>query len=153
MARPLTSKQSDTATTYIGVPVSRVDGRMKVTGTAKYAAEYNVPGLLHGYVIGSPIAKGRIRRIDVRDALAVEGVIDVFTHEHRPRLASADDNAYEYARIYAQWGDKPKALQCLERAVRVRDPGLVHLKVEADLDPLRDEPRFQAIERDLKFPT
>jgi TolB-like protein/tetratricopeptide (TPR) repeat protein len=69
------------------------------------------------------------------------------------RLASADDNAYEYARIYAQWGDKPKALQCLERAVRVRDPGLVHLKVEADLDPLRDEPRFQAIERDLKFPT
>jgi xanthine dehydrogenase YagR molybdenum-binding subunit len=91
MARTLTSMQSETSTTYIGVPVSRVDGRMKVTGAAKYAAEYNVPGLLHGYVIGSPIAKGRIRRIDVRDALAVEGVIDVFTHEHRPRLASADD--------------------------------------------------------------
>ena len=91
MARTLTSMQSRTSTTYIGVPVSRVDGRMKVTGAAKYAAEYNVAGLLHGFVIGASIARGRIRRIDVRDALAVEGVIDVFTHEHRPRLASSDD--------------------------------------------------------------
>jgi xanthine dehydrogenase YagR molybdenum-binding subunit len=91
MARPLTSMQSRTSTTYIGVPVSRVDGRMKVTGTAKYAAEHRIAGLLHGFVIGSPIAKGRIRRIEVRDALAVEGVIDVFTHEHRPRLAATDD--------------------------------------------------------------
>jgi xanthine dehydrogenase YagR molybdenum-binding subunit len=83
--------RSDTGTTYIGMPVSRVDGRMKVTGTAKYSAEPRIAGLLHGFVIGSPIAKGRIRGIDVRDALAVEGVIDVFTHEHRPRLASTDD--------------------------------------------------------------
>ncbi|HLH87794.1 MAG TPA: xanthine dehydrogenase family protein molybdopterin-binding subunit [Xanthobacteraceae bacterium] len=95
MARPLTSMQSASSTSYIGVPVSRVDGRMKVTGTAKYAAEPRIAGLLHGFVIGSPIAKGRIRRIDVRDALAVEGVVDVFTHEHRPRLAAADDNYHD----------------------------------------------------------
>jgi xanthine dehydrogenase YagR molybdenum-binding subunit len=78
-------------TTYIGMPLSRVDGRMKVTGTAKYAAEHNLRGLAHGYVIGAPIAKGNIRRIDARDALAIEGVIDVLTHEHRPRLAASDD--------------------------------------------------------------
>jgi len=69
------------------------------------------------------------------------------------KLADADDSAYEYACIYAQWGDKSRALQWLETAVRQRDPGLAYLKVEADLDPLRAEPRFQAIERDLKFPT
>src|SRR6185312_2532324 len=87
----LTSMNTATHTSYIGLPVSRVDGRMKVTGTAKYAAEHNLRGLAHGHVIGASIAKGRIRRIDVRDALAIEGVIDVLTHEHRPRLASSDD--------------------------------------------------------------
>jgi xanthine dehydrogenase YagR molybdenum-binding subunit len=89
-ASTLTPMRSESSTTYIGVPVPRVDGRLKVTGTAKYAAEYKVRGLAHGFVVGSPIAKGRIRRIDVREALAVEGVIDVITHEHRPRLASSD---------------------------------------------------------------
>jgi xanthine dehydrogenase YagR molybdenum-binding subunit len=87
----LTSMNTATHTSYIGLPMSRVDGRMKVTGTAKYAAEHNLRGLAHGYVIGASIAKGRIRRIDVRDALAIEGVIDVLTREHRPRLASSDD--------------------------------------------------------------
>jgi xanthine dehydrogenase YagR molybdenum-binding subunit len=80
-----------TGTNYIGVPTSRVDGRVKVTGTAKYAAEFNIPGLAHGYAIGSAIAKGRVRRIDARDALAVDGVIDVLTHENRPKLAGTDD--------------------------------------------------------------
>ena len=80
-----------TATSYLGKPTSRIDGRAKVTGTAKYAAEYNVPGLAHGVVVTSAIAKGRIKRIDAADALAVEGVLDVFSHEHRPKLASADE--------------------------------------------------------------
>jgi len=91
MTRSLTSMRTATGTDYIGMPVSRVDGRLKVTGTAKYAAEYNVRGLAHGHVIGSPIGKGRIRRIDARDALAIDGVIDVLTHEHRPPLAAADE--------------------------------------------------------------
>ena len=36
---------------YIGTATSRVDGRAKVTGEAKYAGEFNVPGLVHGYVV------------------------------------------------------------------------------------------------------
>jgi xanthine dehydrogenase YagR molybdenum-binding subunit len=80
-----------TATSYLGKPTSRVDGRAKVTGTAKYAAEYNVPGLAHGFVVSSAIAKGRIRRIHTADALSVDGVLDVFTHEHRPKLASSHE--------------------------------------------------------------
>ena len=80
-----------TATSYLGKPTSRVDGRAKVTGIAKYAAEYNVADVAHGVVVSSAIAKGRIKRIDVGDALAVAGVLDVFTHKHRPALASSYD--------------------------------------------------------------
>jgi xanthine dehydrogenase YagR molybdenum-binding subunit len=80
-----------TATSYLGKPTFRIDGRAKVTGIAKYAAEYNVPGLAHGFVVSSAIAKGRIKRIHAADALSVDGVLDVFTHEHRPKLASSDE--------------------------------------------------------------
>jgi TolB-like protein/DNA-binding winged helix-turn-helix (wHTH) protein/Flp pilus assembly protein TadD len=66
--------------------------------------------------------------------------------------AAGDASAYQYAQIYAQWGDVAKALQWLETALRARDPGLGWLKGDPLLDPLRQEPRFQAIERELKFP-
>ena len=76
---------------YVGTATSRVDGRAKVTGAAKYAAEFNVPGLAHGSVVTSTITKGRIARLDTSQALLVEGVIDVLTHENRPRMAVAND--------------------------------------------------------------
>jgi TolB-like protein len=63
-----------------------------------------------------------------------------------------DTAAYQYATIYAQWGNLPKALESLDTALRLRDPGLVLLKTDPLMDPLREEPRFQAIERELKFP-
>jgi hypothetical protein len=53
-------------TTYIGIATSRVDGRAKVTGAAKYAGEFNTPCLAHASVVTSAIAKGRIARIDGR---------------------------------------------------------------------------------------
>jgi len=73
---------------YIGTPTSRVDGHAKVTGAAKYAGEFNVPGLAYGAVVTSTIAKGRIARIDASEALRVKGVLDVLTHENRPRMAA-----------------------------------------------------------------
>lgn len=79
-----------TATTYIGQPVNRVDGRAKVTGGAKYAAEHNIPNLAYGFVVSSAIAKGRITSIDTDDALRLEGVLQVFTHENAPKLARSD---------------------------------------------------------------
>jgi xanthine dehydrogenase YagR molybdenum-binding subunit len=81
-------------TTYIGTATSRVDGRAKVTGAAKYAAEFNTAGLAHGSLVTSTIAKGRIARIDASEALSVDGVLDVLTHQNRPRMASSD-NAYK----------------------------------------------------------
>ena len=76
---------------YIGTATSRVDGRAKVTGEAKYAGEFNVGGLVHGYVVESTIPKGRIARIDTSGALAIAGVIDVLTHENRPPMAGKDE--------------------------------------------------------------
>jgi xanthine dehydrogenase YagR molybdenum-binding subunit len=77
-------------TAYIGTATSRIDGRAKVTGEAKYAAEYNFPGLAHGYIVDATIPRGRITSIDTSAALRVGGVLDVLTHEHRPPMADTD---------------------------------------------------------------
>ena len=75
--------------TYIGTPTSRIDGHAKVTGAAKYAAEHSVDGLAYAAVVTSTITKGRIARIDTSDALRVEGVLGILTHENRPPMARA----------------------------------------------------------------
>jgi TolB-like protein/Flp pilus assembly protein TadD len=68
------------------------------------------------------------------------------------KAALGDAASYQYATIYAQWGNRVQALTTLETALRLRDPGLEYLKTDPLLDPLRQEPRFKAIERELKFP-
>jgi TolB-like protein/Flp pilus assembly protein TadD len=68
------------------------------------------------------------------------------------KAAMGDASAYQYASIYAQWGDRAKALDWLDKAMRLRDPGLEYLKTDPLMDPLRQEPRFQAVMRELRFP-
>ena len=65
---------------------------------------------------------------------------------------SGDGAAYQFAAIYAQWGDTAKALKWLEKAWKLRDPGLEQLKMDPLMEPLRSEPRYQAIIKALKFP-
>ena len=69
------------------------------------------------------------------------------------KASQGDFAAYQYAEIYAQWGNQPVALEWLETALRLRDTGLEVMKADPLLDPLRQEPRFQAVMRKLKFPT
>lgn len=71
----------------IGSSINRVDGVAKVTGTAKYAAEYHVPGLLYGVTVVSAIARGRIVSIDEETARSVPGVVDIVSHLNRPKHA------------------------------------------------------------------
>jgi xanthine dehydrogenase YagR molybdenum-binding subunit len=78
-------------TQYIGTATSRIDGIAKVTGAAKYAADFNTPGLLYGWVVGSTIAKGRITRIDRSAAMRVKGVVEVLAHDNRPPMADKDE--------------------------------------------------------------
>ena len=63
-----------------------------------------------------------------------------------------DSGADLYAEVYAQWGNAPKALDFLDTALRLHNPGLEALKTNPLLDPLRQEPRFRAVMRELKFP-
>ena len=81
-------------TSYIGTAASRVDGPAKVTGVANYAADFSTAGLAHASVVVSSIAKGRITRMDASEALSIQGVIDVLTHQNRPHMAR-DDSAYK----------------------------------------------------------
>jgi xanthine dehydrogenase YagR molybdenum-binding subunit len=78
-------------TNYIGTATSRVDGRAKVTGEARYAGEFNARGLAYGSVVESAIARGRIARIDTSAARRVDGVLDVLSHENRPRMAANNE--------------------------------------------------------------
>lgn len=79
-----------TNTRHIGHPVPRVDAGLKVTGQATYSAEYSEPGLLHGAVVLSTIAVGKIVSIDTTAAKAFPGVVEVFTHENRMDVATSD---------------------------------------------------------------
>ncbi len=75
----------------MGVPLDRVDGYAKVTGEARYAADFHTAELTYGWVVSSPIAHGRIVDIDARAALALPGVLLVLSHLNRPELASYDE--------------------------------------------------------------
>ena len=85
---PVPMAEVGTGPVRSGMAVSRVDGRAKVTGQARYAAEYPAADLCHGVVVSSTIAKGRIVHIDVREAMAVPGTLLVVTHQNRPRMRS-----------------------------------------------------------------
>ncbi len=69
------------------------------------------------------------------------------------KASYGDVMAYQYAAFYAQRGDSAKALEWLETALRLRDAGLETLRTDSLMDPLRNEPRFKAIERALNFPS
>lgn len=73
-----------------GDAIARVDGRAKVTGQARYAAEHVTPDMVFGVVVNSSIARGRITALHVDEALAVPGVVDVLSHAHRPHMRKLD---------------------------------------------------------------
>ncbi len=64
-------------------------------------------------------------------------------------VAYGDSASYQYGQIYAQWGDRDTALAWLENAVKIRDPGVLQATGDRLLIPLRQEPRFQQILRDV----
>jgi xanthine dehydrogenase YagR molybdenum-binding subunit len=61
-------------------PINRVDGRLKVTGAAKYSAEYVVPDMAYAVLVGSTIAKGTIKSIDSKAAERAPGVMAVISY-------------------------------------------------------------------------
>ena len=74
----------------IGEPLNRVDGTLKVTGAAKYAAEFQVPRLAYAVIVTSTIPSGRISSIDISPARRAPGVIAVLTPDNAPKLPGAE---------------------------------------------------------------
>jgi xanthine dehydrogenase YagR molybdenum-binding subunit len=71
-------------------PINRVDGKLKVTGGAKYFAEYDLPGTLFAVLATSTATRATITAIDTKGAAAAPGVISVFTHENMPAIPGWD---------------------------------------------------------------
>jgi xanthine dehydrogenase YagR molybdenum-binding subunit len=76
----------------VGKPLVRVEGREKVTGKAKYSAEFPLPGLTYGVLATSTIAKGKIQSIDTTLAMREPGVLAVLTHQNLPKLAKTPND-------------------------------------------------------------
>ncbi len=74
------------ATGAVGAPTRRTDGREKVTGAARYAAEAPIPKAAFGYILPSTIAKGVIKSIDTSVAEKAIGVIAILTPLNMPKL-------------------------------------------------------------------
>src|SRR3954454_22229698 len=75
----------------IGQPLTRRDGILKVTGTARYTADHHPPGMLYAALAVSSIARGRVMSLDVAAAKAHPGVVEVMTPGNRPPLALDPD--------------------------------------------------------------
>ncbi|ASU32581.1 xanthine dehydrogenase family protein molybdopterin-binding subunit [Mucilaginibacter xinganensis] len=67
--------------------MSRIDGRLKVTGAARYSAEFTPAGMVYGVLVGSTITKGTIRAIDTKTAERAPGVLKVITYLNSPKIA------------------------------------------------------------------
>jgi xanthine dehydrogenase YagR molybdenum-binding subunit len=78
----------------VGKPLDRVDGRLKTTGTARYAYEHHdvAPRQAYGYVVGAGIAKGRIVSMDQAAAKAAPGVISIVTAANAGKLGKGSMN-------------------------------------------------------------
>lgn len=137
------------ASSPFGQPIDRVDGPLKVTGKAQYAAEFQVPGLLYGSVVNSSIARGRILSIDASAAETVPGVELVLTHQNRPPIASydepyEDDDAAEGSPFRPLYNDRilysgqPVALVVAENLELARYAGSL-VRVEYECEPHRTD--------------
>src|SRR5215210_5616747 len=96
---------------YIGKEMSRVDGVAKVTGRAKYAAEFRVPNLAYGFIVLGSVAKGIIKAIDTREAESSPGVVRVFTHLNTPKFGPKASTEYAPPRNTREKDKSFRALQ------------------------------------------
>lgn len=147
---------------YVGQPFSRVDGHLKVTGGARFTAEFAIEGLAHAALVCSTIAKGRARRIDAASAERVPGVVAVITHETAPKMKPPSLMDVSHPKAFAasnlpvlqdnavNWNGQPLAIvvaDTLEQAEHAAS--LVRVEYE------RDDPHvsFDAAKRDAVTPS
>lgn len=120
-----------TAQGVIGAPLTRPEGLLKVTGTATYAAEYEVEGCLEGVLVSVPIMSGEVLSIDEDSVLAMPGVVAVISDERltgRAAQGTAGEAPFQPAQTVCYWG-QPVALVVAETFEQARDAAK-HLVIE-----------------------
>lgn len=80
--------------TSIGKPVTRVDGRAKVTGAARYAADFNQHAQLHAVIVSATVGLGRVTVLGEAPVRAMPGVVEIISHLNAPRLAYGPHKAF-----------------------------------------------------------
>ncbi|TCU78971.1 xanthine dehydrogenase YagR molybdenum-binding subunit [Bradyrhizobium sp. R2.2-H] len=78
----------------IGQPLPRVDGRAKVTGSARYAADFNQPGQAYAVIVSATVGLGRVTGVDTAAVEKMPGVLAVLSHLNAPRLAYGLHKSY-----------------------------------------------------------
>ena len=119
---------------YVGVRRTRADGRDKVRGATRYAADVLLTGALHARIVPAVYAHARIRSIDARDALAVPGVVAVLTADDLPIVGRGPERHLEpLAREEVVFAGQPVALVVAETEAAAEDAASL---VDVDLEPL-----------------
>jgi xanthine dehydrogenase YagR molybdenum-binding subunit len=141
----------------VGRPHPRVEGRLKTTGTATYAAEHHDVGdnLAYGYILGAAIAKGRISRLDLSIARAAPGVRTIVTHETAGTLGVGDfyvqrmlagpevDHYHQaVAVVVADTFEQARAAAALIRVDYTRGKGAFDLAAQKPTAPIAPEEPF-----------
>jgi xanthine dehydrogenase YagR molybdenum-binding subunit len=142
----------------IGAGIARLEGPDKVTGQARYAYEYRLDRMAYGWVVQSPVARGRIEGVDTTEAMATGGVIAVLWYANSPRLPGAqgelavlqsDRIAYRGQVVAMVVAESPEVAREAAGQVRVQIATEEH-KVE--LDP--SDPELYAPDKvNPNFPT
>ncbi|MDP3820724.1 MAG: xanthine dehydrogenase family protein molybdopterin-binding subunit [Burkholderiales bacterium] len=130
-----------TGSSIIGTSVKRNDLLGKVTGDAKYVADMQMPGLLHGKTLRSNVAHARIERIDTSRALALPGVKAVLTHQNVPRVlhagsphprsASVTCDQYILDDKVRYWGESVAVVAAISEEIAEEALGLIEVEYEA----------------------
>ncbi|RYE89930.1 MAG: xanthine dehydrogenase family protein molybdopterin-binding subunit, partial [Myxococcales bacterium] len=135
---------------WTGKGIDRVDGRLKVTGKATYAAEVAVANAAHAVIVGSTVGRGRVTSIDAAAAEKAPGVLAVLTHLNAPRLPGAKTRSSPVSRTLqllqddeVHYSDQPVALVVADTLERARlAAALVVVRYESSTpvtDPLAVE--------------
>lgn len=149
-------------TKYVGRPISRVDGQLKVTGEAKFSAEYKLDNICYAALAYSSIAKGKIKKLDLSAAQNAEGVITIITHENSPKLnkpillnptgerrgtAASDIPVMQDENIH--WNGQPIAVVVADTQEQAEQAATL---ITAEYDIKEQELSFDALKSEAKTP-
>ncbi|MFC0505676.1 xanthine dehydrogenase family protein molybdopterin-binding subunit [Micromonospora costi] len=119
----------------VGRAHPRLEGREKVTGTARYAVEYPLDDVTYGWAVPAAAVRGRITRIDAEPALALPGVLAVLHHGNAPRLSpDVDPELYLLQEPTVHYRGQFVAVVVAESIEAARE-GARHVRIDYDTQP------------------